>query len=316
MEKEKIKQMVKICQLYYQEGYNQQQLAKKFRISRPQISRIISLAKEEGIVEIKINNPFSNESFIEKSLMNRFNLNDAVVIDTTNLPTDQSISNFAKSGAFYIENVIRKGNVIGVMAGKSIQEVVQRIRRNKEKNVHVIPLVGGLGVQGANWHANSNVIQLAENMHFDYYVLNAPAIVSSLAVKSQLIQEQAINKVLARYDELQIAIVGIGEITEEATFFKTMNLSKDELNEIVDAGAVCSIGTIFINSKGEEVAKNISDRMIGISGENLKQTPLVIGVAVGDKKVEAITAALQGKWIDVLITNVQTGEQLLKEKKL
>lgn len=311
MEKEKIKQMVKICQLYYQEGYNQQQLAKKFRISRPQISRIISLAKEEGIVEIKINNPFSNESFIEKSLMNRFNLNDAVVIDTTNLPTDQSISNFAKAGAFYIENVIRKGNVIGVMAGKSIQEVVQRTRRNKEKNVHVIPLVGGLGVQGANWHANSNVIQLAENMHFDYYVLNAPAIVSSLAVKSQLIQEQAINKVLARYDELQIAIVGIGEITEEATFFKTMNLSKDELNEIVDAGAVCSIGTIFINSKGEEVAKNISDRMIGISGKNLKQTPLVIGIAVGDKKVEAIIAALQGQWIDVLITNVQTGEQLL-----
>lgn len=312
MEKEKIKQMVKICQLYYQEGYNQQQLAKKFRISRPQISRIISSAKEEGIVEIKINNPFSNESLIEKELMDKFQLNDAVIIETTNLPTDQAISSFAKAGAFYLENVIRKGSVVGVMAGKSIQEVVQRTRSNKEKNVHIIPLVGGLGIQGANWHANSNVIQLAENMHFDYYVLNAPAIVSSLAVKSQLVQEQAINKVLEHYDNLQTAIVGIGEITEEATFFKTMNLSKDELNEIVDAGAVCSIGTIFINSKGEEVAKGISDRMIGISSGKLKQTPLVIGIAAGDEKIEAIAAALLGQWIDVLITNVQTGEQLLK----
>src|SRR5690606_12960224 len=154
--------------------------------------------------------------------------------------------------------------------------------------------------------------QLAENMHFDYYVLNAPAIVSSLAVKSQLVQEQAINKVLEHYDNLQTAIVGIGEITEEATFFKTMNLSKDELNEIVDAGAVCSIGTIFINSKGEEVAKGISDRMIGISSGKLKQTPLVIGIAAGDEKIEAIAAALLGQWIDVLITNVQTGEQVLK----
>ncbi|MEI3605273.1 sugar-binding transcriptional regulator [Pseudogracilibacillus sp. SE30717A] len=311
MEKEKIKQMVKICQLYYQEGYNQQELAKKFRISRPQISRIISSAKEEGIVEININNPFSNESNIEKQLMQKFGLNDAVIVETTNMSIDQSIASFSKAGAFYLENVLRKGNVVGVMAGKSIQEVVLRTRSNGEKNVLVIPLVGGLGVQGANWHANSNVIQLAESMNYEYYVLNAPAIVSSLEMKSQLIQEEAINKVLERYEDLQTAIVGIGETTEEATFFKTMNLSREKLQEIKDAGAVCSIGTIFINAQGEEVAKSISDRMIGISGEKLKQTPLVIGIAVGVEKVEAITAALSGKWIDVLITDVQTGEQLI-----
>ena len=202
--------------------------------------------------------------------------------------------------------------MVGVMAGKSIQEVVLQTKSNHEKHVHVVPLVGGLGVQGANWHANSNVIQLAENMGYDYYVLNAPAIVSSLDMKAQLIKEEAINKVLERYHELQTAVVGIGEVSEEATFFKTMNLSRDGLQEIKDAGAVCGIGTIFINSDGEEVATSISDRMIGISGTKLKQTPLVIGIAAGLDKTDAIKAALTGKWIDVLITNVQTGEKLLK----
>ncbi len=315
MEKEKIKQMVKICQLYYQEGYNQQELAKKFRISRPQISRIISSAKEEGIVEITINNPFGDELIIEKQLIQKFDLNDAVIIETTNMSTDQSVASFSKAGAFYLENVIRKGNVVGVMAGKSIQEVVLRTQSNNEKNVLVIPLVGGIGVQGANWHANSNVTQLAEGMNYEYYVLNAPAIVSSLEMKSQLIQEKAINKVLERYEDLQTAIIGIGEITEEATFFKTMNLSRKELKEIKDAGAVCSIGTIFVNAKGEEVAKSISNRMIGISGDMLKKTPLVIGIAEGTEKVEAISAALSGQWIDVLITNVQTGKQLIKNNQ-
>ncbi|PXW90179.1 DNA-binding transcriptional regulator LsrR (DeoR family) [Pseudogracilibacillus auburnensis] len=312
VEKEKIRQMVKICQLYYLEGYNQQQLAKKFGISRPQISRIISSAKEEGIVEIKVNNPFGDESIIEQELVDKFGLNDAVIVDTANMTKDQSFGSVAKAGAIFLESVIKKGDEVGVMAGKAIQQVVQLINGQAKKNVHVIPLVGGLGIQGANWHANSNVIQLAENLQCDYYVLNAPVIVSSPEMKLQLIQEEDIKKVLDRYQTLKIAVVGIGEITEEATFFKTMNLNQKELTDIKDAGAVCSIGKTFLNSKGEEVAKELSDRMIGISTEHLKEVDQVIAVAAGEKKIDAIVASLLGQWVDVLVTDVQTGKHILQ----
>lgn len=314
VEREKIRQMVKICQLYYQEGYNQQQLANKFGISRTQISRMLSAAKDEGIVEIKINNPFSKESFIERKLIEKFALPAAVIVDTTNLTKNQSLDSLARAGAQYLESVIKKDDVVGVMAGKLIRQVVQRTHESKEKDVHIVPLVGGLGIQGANWHANSNVIQLSENTGHDYYVLNAPAIVNSLEMKSQLIEEDSIKKVLSQFDKLQIALVGIGEITEEATFFKTINLNREEFKKIKDAGAVCSIGKTFLNANGVEVAKEISNRMLAISSGDLKKTPLVIAIAAGDHKVDALVASLVGKWIDVLVTDVQTGRQIINHK--
>lgn len=316
MEREKLKTIVKICKLYYLEGYSQQELSNMFGISRPQISRIINSAREKGIVEIKINDPFNEELYCEQKLKNTYDLHDAVVVDTSNMSKDESIELLAKSGGYFLEKIIQSDSVIGLMAGKFIHKLVQYTKKTKAKNVRVIPLVGGLGISGASWHANSNVIQLAEKMNFDYYVLNAPAIVSSNSIKSDLIREEGIRQVLDFYSRLNIAVVGIGEITEEATFFKTMNLSKKELDEILDAGAVCTIGKSFLNEKGEEVAQSITSRMIGVSGEHLRQTPLVIGIAAGDHKVEAISASLAGKWLDVLITDVNTSKKLLEEEKI
>lgn len=316
MDREKLKTVVKICKLYFLEGHSQQEIANKFGISRPQISRIINSARETGIVEIKINDPFKEELYYEQELIRTYDLHDAVVVDTSNLPTEEAIELLAKSGGYYLQKVIQSDSTVGLMAGKSIQRVIQYTKKNDAKNVRVVPLVGGLGISGASWHANSNVIQLAEKMNFDYYVLNAPAIVSSNSIKSDLIREEGIRQVLDYYNRLNIAVVGIGEITEEATFFKTMNLSKKELDEILDAGAVCTIGKSFLNEKGEEVAQSITSRMIGVSGEHLRQTPLVIGIAAGDHKVEAISASLAGKWLDVLITDVNTSNKLLEGEKI
>jgi DNA-binding transcriptional regulator LsrR (DeoR family) len=44
----------------------------------------------------------------------------------------------------------------------------------------------------------------------------------------------------------------------------------------------------------------------------LKKTPRVVGVAGGDRKVEAIRACLKGSLVNVLVTDKFTAEKLLK----
>lgn len=46
----------------------------------------------------------------------------------------------------------------------------------------------------------------------------------------------------------------------------------------------------------------------GDQSSKLKEIPLVIGVAGGEEKIEAIRAALEGGLIHVLITDEQTGD--------
>ena len=55
----------------------------------------------------------------------------------------------------------------------------------------------------------------------------------------------------------------------------------------------------------------MNQRVIGISIDDLKVIPTVIGVAGGVEKHEAILAALKGHYIDVLVTDEKTGNYLL-----
>lgn len=312
MEKERLRLMVKVCQLYYQDGLSQKEIANQIGISRPQISRIISAAKSEGIVEITINNPFSKESTFEKELISRFHLKNAVVVDTTDLDREAANTSFASAGSIYFESVVNDNDIVGVMAGKSITSLINKLDRVNKKNLNFVPLVGGWGPQGANWHSNTNVTQLAKKTNGNGWILHAPAIVSSNEIHNNIINEPQIKKVIDLSKQANIALVGIGQMSDHATFFQSMNLTQNQLNDILDAGTVASICTTFINENGEEVSTEFSKRMIGIPSNDLKNVPLVIGFAKGNSKVEAIHASLKGNWLDVLITDLDTAKQIIQ----
>jgi deoxyribonucleoside regulator len=309
---ERLRLMVKVCQLYYQEGLNQQSIAKRYGISRSQVSRMISAAKSEGIVEITIRNPFSDEFALEKELLERFNLSDVIVVDTTETENGMADILLSQAGAAFLETVFKDDDVIGVMAGKSITALAKELKDPQKKNLQFVPLIGGWGSVGADWHANSNVSLMARNVKGRHWLLNAPAIVSSIDTRQKLIAEPDIEKVLNLSRRANIAVIGIGEISESATFVQSTNLNDEELSKIKSEGVVASICTSFINQNGDETAKELSDRMIGLRGDELKNIPQVIAIARGDVKVKAIHASLKGNWLDVLITDMDTAKQILE----
>jgi DNA-binding transcriptional regulator LsrR (DeoR family) len=55
-------------------------------------------------------------------------------------------------------------------------------------------------------------------------------------------------------------------------------------------------------------------RVIGIDLATLKSAPRVVGIAGGQSKVPALLAALAGKWINVLITDRLSAEQLISTR--
>ncbi|OOE55068.1 helix-turn-helix domain-containing protein, partial [Salinivibrio kushneri] len=46
--------LTEIAILYYQQSATQEEIARKYKISRPKVSRLLRKAREEGIVEITV----------------------------------------------------------------------------------------------------------------------------------------------------------------------------------------------------------------------------------------------------------------------
>ena len=92
-----------------------------------------------------------------------------------------------------------------------------------------------------------------------------------------------------------------------------MILTQADLAILEETGAIGDIGLRYIDADGAPLELEINERLIGLTLEQIKAIPRVIGVAGGKAKYPVIRAALQGEILDVLITDHATAQKLLSE---
>jgi DNA-binding transcriptional regulator LsrR (DeoR family) len=68
----------------------------------------------------------------------------------------------------------------------------------------------------------------------------------------------------------------------------------------------------YFDGDGELLDPETGKSMIAMSVEQFRQTPLVIGVAVGEAKARAIGGAAKARLISALVTDAGTAEALLE----
>jgi DNA-binding transcriptional regulator LsrR (DeoR family) len=154
-------------------------------------------------------------------------------------------------------------------------------------------------------------MMFAEKLKSTYWLLHAPAVVASPETRELLMKEPEIASVFEITRKSTVAVVGIGQVSKEATIVQTGYFGDTDLNDVIQKGAVANVCASFLNGEGENIAFSAQTRMIGIDIPELRQHTNVIAVAGGQDKVEAITATLRGKWIDILVTDLETAQRVL-----
>ncbi|WP_426428674.1 sugar-binding transcriptional regulator [Staphylococcus equorum] len=297
--------MIKICKLYYQQELNQSKIAEIIGVSRPTVSKYLTLAKQKGIVEIKINE--NNLLELESQLEEKYNLKEVLCIkQTKHLKTKLGIA-----GSNYLMRKLSDDDIVAVSAGTTIDQVVKNLNSNNNKypDVLFVPLVGGMGNASMDIHANHIADSFSKILGAHNMLLHAPVVVDDLKSKQFIMKQKFVSQVTEKMKQATIAIVGIGANPEESTMVASY---RNELSftDIKDR-AVGDIMYNFIDENGEKIDCEWNKRIISLSFDEYKKVPLKIGVAGGENKEKAISAALNNNLIDVLVTDEITGAKLL-----
>lgn len=80
---------------------------------------------------------------------------------------------------------------------------------------------------------------------------------------------------------------------------------------MASAGAVGQLHQRFIDGRGQPVNTELDKLVVGMTLDQLRNAGRRIAVAGGAAKHRAIAAALAGKWIDVLVTDVNIANSLM-----
>jgi deoxyribonucleoside regulator len=303
--------LVKVAQMYYDEGATQSEIAEKIGISRSLVSKCLTKARDLGIVEITIHDDQLHQyRSLERKLERLYNLREVVCIESVG--QESSKRQLGESASEYLQRVIKDGQIIGLSSGTTLYEVAKAMNASQLfPKATIVPLVGGMGNERVDIHSNSIVAKVGTALQSKYELLHVPVMVDTKEAKEVLVRQPSIRSTLHLAEQSDIAVVGIGGRPEESTMVKSY-LGSDYQEITNDNEIVGDICYNFINKFGKSVANSWNERVIAIELEKLKEIPLVIGVASGLEKVQSIKAALEGGLLHVLITDEATGNALVE----
>lgn len=305
--------LIKIAKMYYFEELTQQEIANFFDISRSKVSRSLTQAKEQGIVHIYIDDEFSEEQLLEKSLRDKFGIHEVCVVNETASNPEALYHQMGGVLTRILDNKLRDGDTLGLTAGFTLNSISGSMGAVVRKNLHIVPLIGGIGVEGAPWQINQAMMVFSEKLKADYFVMNAPSYCSSETAREILLNEPEIRRVLDMIRKCSVAVVGIGEMSESATLLSTNSMRLEDIQELKAKHTAASIGTNFFDKDGRLIDAAISKRTIGATIQDLRTIPNVIAIAHGVQKAAAITSALRSGLVDILITDIETAKLIDQE---
>ncbi|PKM48165.1 MAG: transcriptional regulator, partial [Firmicutes bacterium HGW-Firmicutes-6] len=256
--------MVKICEMYYNQDINQKLIAKELGLSRPTVSRILQNARERGIVKIIIDPIFGNNYVdLEKKLESRYGLKEVFIVDMKQDNRDQK-DELAKATANYLERLIKDDTIIGVSMGSSIGQIYRFVSKGTSKRVTFIPLIGGIGHLGMELHSNTIVEALAKAFGGVSYLLHAPARVTGVKIKEELMKEPDIRRIIKMGDGLDVAVVGIGVPNRGSAIMATGYYDEKDMEIMRQKNVVGDVCMQFFDINGSTEAFEADNCVIGV----------------------------------------------------
>ncbi|WP_075707615.1 sugar-binding domain-containing protein [Vibrio panuliri] len=300
--------LARIAWFYYNDNLTQAEIGNLLGMPRLKVSRLLEKGRQQGLIHVRIHSRYEGCLDLEQKLKQHFSLNDVRVIPDTD-PTGVDINHRVSVGAAsMVVSKVKPNDYLAIGFGETIMATLKNLGSFLQTNqVPVVSLAGGVGtyMKGIS-HLDASC---------DVSLVPAPLRVSSKKVADVLYQEASVNDVLMASCSADVAVISLGSIAqvEKATMHQTGYISLGEQKVLQRRGAQGDILGYFFDQNGEVLdGVKLHEELIAIRPERLRDIPLVIGVAGGTVKAEAILAALKGQYINVLVTNEAAARKILE----
>ena len=312
IEHENARLMTKVARLYHEQGLSQPNISSRLHISQSRVSRLLTKATEVGIVRTTVVNTAGVYAELEDELEKKYSISEIVIVDTAD-SEEQILKSLGSAAANYLESTLTGGDKIGISSwSSSLLSTVEAMRPKVSKVAdEVVQVIGGVGESNAQAHAVRLAGRLAEVTGARVSYLPAPGLVNSPEAARALFANQNISSVLKSVEGLTLLLVGIGSIEPSKLLKESGNsLSEKERKDLTRLGAVGDVCMRYFDEEGKSLKTNLDKRIIGIQADQLKKISRRVAVAGGSRKFKAIKAALDGGWVNVLITDYKTAKKL------
>ncbi len=303
--------LVRVAELYYEQGLNQNEIAKILGTSRPTVSRLLDEAKENRIVEIIVHSPIRKEPKLSYAVRNAFGLREAIVV-SGDYTGDKALDRCCMAASQFFNTIMENNKTVGIAWGSVPQKLCDLIEAKEYYNVNVIQMVGCLGTGNPNVDGIELALHISKRLGGTYSNIYAPIYVGNEVVYSYLTSEPQIEATLRKAEHVDIILTGVGAFNSETTLQQAGYWTDKDRMDFLNKGAVGHLLARPYNMDGEEVFME-GRYTIGAPLSAMRNAQWSIGITSGTDRTDAVLGAVRGGYLNTLVIDRSLAEDLLKK---
>jgi DNA-binding transcriptional regulator LsrR (DeoR family) len=311
---EKINLAVKVARMYYYQNMQTKEIAEEIHTSRSTVSRLLSFAKNEGLVNIQILDPSEEPRLLEKQIIDKYHLAQVYVIPVPEIAGEAEwLNRTAQFTAKYLNTRFDSNMIMGIAWGTTLSAISSHLVPKQTHHSQIVQLNGTGNTQSMGIeYASEILMRFAQNYNAQAHLFPVPTFFDYAETKNALWRERSIKRILDLQDKADLLIYSIGAVNARVPshVYSGGYLDDDDYAHLEEHNIVGDIATHFFKEDGRYSGIPINERASG-PNPGLFRRKYGICIVSGLAKVPGLNAALKGSFMKELIVDEPTARALI-----
>jgi DNA-binding transcriptional regulator LsrR (DeoR family) len=298
----------RIAWYYFVGGLTQQEIARKFNITRLRVNKLVGQLRAEGLVRTEIRLPLIDCVELEGELQSKYGLVSARVVPHLDDENEQQRA-IGEAAGEILDSMLVNGMGLGIGWGRTLAAAIPRLTPRRFERAWVATLMGGL-TQGPGTSSYELVTAFAKALGSACYYLAAPVHFPTEESRLLLESHHGIADVLNRIRTADCALMSCGELSSRSQLVATDAVSEN-LATLKACGAVGDLLGSYLDEEGNPLSHPLNRRLMALRPEHLKNLPETMLASGGVHKTAIVRAVLRGGYVKRLVTDERCARVLL-----
>ncbi|CAA9236026.1 MAG: transcriptional regulator [uncultured Arthrobacter sp.] len=306
---------LRAAQMYYLQDLTMDAIARELRTSRSTVSRLLSLARQTGLVQISISNPAERAPVLEQQIRRRFGVEAHVVPVADSVSDSEALERVAIQAARTISPLMDSNAIIGVAWGSTLSAVSHHLTRKDIHDSTIVQLNGAGNTQTTGITYASEILRRfgqAYGARVEQFPV--PAFFDHAETKRAMWNERSVRRILDLQHRMTVAVFGVGSIDAgiPSHVYSGGYLDEEDLAQLAEDEVVGDVATMFFREDGSHRDILLNQRSTGPDLDRLREVRRRICVVSGETKINGLRGALAAGLATDLILDEASARRLVQ----
>lgn len=306
---------LRAAQLYYVQERTMDQIAAEMSLSRSSVSRLLSHARDIGLVEITVHSPQEANSVVARRLAERFGVTAHVVSAPARVSDAERLERTARTAAHVLASTLDPDASIGIAWGATVSAIARHLPTRRLHDSQIVQMNGAANESTSGLSYSGAILErFGQAFGTDVQQFPVPALFDDPLTKQLLWRERSIRRVLDAQSRVQVLVFGLGSPQADVPshVYSGGYLTGQDLRSLLRDGVVGDCATVFYRLDGSADGIELNARSSGPSLEAIRRIPRRLCTVSSLSKLDALRGALAAGLVTELVVEEAVARRLVE----